>query len=129
MSNSYPVEERFGEIVASENWGIVPYALYKYQRILDLGISDIWFVTWLFMHAWTEEDVYPSLNAMSRYTGKTRSYIQRIARRLERKSLIVIRERRHESNARMSNYYDIGPLTKKLEDLILDDPFSKRNKK
>ena len=45
----YPVEERFGEIVTGEKWGIVPYALYKYQGELDLSIAEVWFLSWIMM--------------------------------------------------------------------------------
>jgi hypothetical protein len=128
MSRDFPVEERFGEVVTGENWGIVPYALYKYQGTLGLEIADIWLLTWLCMHTWDERDTFPSINAMTRYTDKSRSYIQRIARRLEKKCLITIKERWLENGARLSNFYDISPLISILEKQIKGDPYSKWSK-
>src|SRR5687768_11790863 len=86
----FSVEERLGEIVAEEMWGIVPYSLYRYQKELGLSIAEVWFLNWVMMHKWSVDDPFPSLNAMARYTGKSRTYIQNIARRLKEKGFLEI---------------------------------------
>jgi len=117
-------------LVKEENWGIVPYALYKYQGALGLSNAEVHFLAWVIMHRWSYDDSFPSLNALSRYTGKSRGYIQRVARGLKRKGLIEIKERHHlESNARASNFYDIEPLIEKWEELIKSDKRSSYNRK
>lgn len=130
MKKDFAVEERFGEVITGENWGIVPFAFYKYQKQLELKIAEVWFLSWLVMHKWGFDDPYPSLSALERYTGKSRSYIQRITRGLSEKGLIEIKERHLDNGARASNFYDILELLKRLEDEIKNDPrsdYSKEN--
>ena len=117
----FPVEERFGKIVTRERWGIVPFALYKYQETLNLKIAEVWVLCWFLMHRWNEKDTFPSLNAMSRYTGVSRQYIQVIAHSLEKKGYIVIKQRYLENGAIASNYYDLMPIISILEEKIRGD--------
>ena len=124
----YPVEKRFGNIVKDELWGIVPYALYKYQSKFDLSNSEVWFLTWLFMHQWNEDDSFPSISALSRYSGRCRPYIQRIIKGLVAKEILEKNERRLETGARGSNYYNFDMLIKKLEEEIKKDNNSMFNK-
>ena len=67
------------------------------------------------MHKWGEEDSFPSLSALARYSGRTRTYMQKITRDLVEKGYIVKRERRLDNGATASNYYDISPLIERLE--------------
>ena len=127
MAKYYDVSERFGEIIAAEYWGLVPYALYKYQHILEINNSEIWFLTWLFMHQWGADETYPSLNALSRYSGRSRAYIQKIVRSLERKGLLEVRERFMPNGARASNYYNLQPIIEQLEEIIKHDDRSNFN--
>ena len=83
------VVKRFGEIITQELWGIVPYALYKYQVELGLNSSEMWFLTWVIMHRWSEKDPYPSINALARRSGMSRQGIQVIVRKLKIKGLIA----------------------------------------
>lgn len=125
----FPVEERLGKIVADEKWGIVPFALYKYQGTLNLTIHEVWFLCWLFIHKWDERDIFPSLNAMARYTGVSRQYIQEIAHRLAEKEFIIIKSRLLENGAIASNFYDVMPLILILEEVIRRDRYSEYTKK
>jgi len=125
----FSVAERFGEVIAQDNWGIVPYAFYKYQDELDLSIAEVWFLCWVIMHRWEDKDSFPSLNALARYTGYTRQYIQVIAHRLHERGYIDIKERTLENNAKASNYYDIGPIMELLEIEIKNDENSQYNKR
>jgi len=126
---NYPVEQRFGSIVTNELWGIVPFALYKYQKVLDLSIAEVWFLAWIIMHQWKESDPFPSLNAFSRYSGKSRGYIQKIAHRLRDKHLIIIKERNLDNGAIASNFYEISPLLGTLEEIIKKDKRSSYSSK
>ena len=70
-ANPYSISSRFGERITEEKkWGIFPYLLFEHQGDLDLSIGEIWFLTWVLAHKWDERHPYPSLRAMSRYTGK-----------------------------------------------------------
>ena len=128
-NNEFPVEERFGELVTGERLGIVPFALYKYQKALGLKIHEVWFLCWLFMHKWEEKDTFPSLNALHRYTGVSRQYIQVLAHGLEEKGYINIKQRLLENGANGSNFYDINPFLSTLEELIEEDRYSEFCKK
>ena len=120
----FNVENRFGEIIVGENWGTVPYALYVYQKNLNLSNSEVWLLCWIFMHQWTENDSYPSLNALARYSGRCRNHIQKITKSLTEKGLINKKKRNSDNGATASNFYDLSPLREKLEKEIMDDPKS-----
>lgn len=123
--DDYSVEKRFGHIVGGENWGVVPYPLYKYQSMLGLNNSEIWFLTWVIIHKWTENLPFPSLSALARYSGMSRQGIQAIVRKLKNKGLIKVYKRYYENGGQATNEYDIEPLIKILEECIKDDPHSK----
>lgn len=122
------VEARFGSIIASELWGIIPMALFRYQKDLNLSTTETWFLCVLFLHKWTEEDPFPSLSAMSRRSGRRRQTLQRVVRGLCRRGLLVSEARFLENGARASNTYEIQPLIDKLEELVRKDPRSNFNR-
>lgn len=124
---NYAVEQRFGAVVTKELWGVVPFALYKYQKTLGLSIADVWFLAWVLMHQWSEADAFPSLSALFRYSGKSRGYIQKIAHRLRERGLLVIKERKLDNGAIASNFYDTEPFIKKLEEIIQEDKRARQN--
>jgi len=87
-ARNFPVEGRLGEIIPGENWGIVPFSIYKYQKALGLSIQEVYVLNWLFIHRWDGRETYPSINALVRHSGYTRPYIQGILREIEEKNLI-----------------------------------------
>ena len=123
----FSVEQRFGDVIAGDNWGIVPYALYKYQNRLGLNIAEVWFLSWVIMHRWEDKDSFPSLNALARYTGKSRTYLQAIAHKLWKKGYIIIKSRTLDNGATASNFYDIEPIKTLLEAEIKNDQNSQFN--
>ena len=115
------VEARFGKIIAKKKWGIVPFALYLYQKKLGLAIHDVWFLEWIIIHRWSDENPYPSLTKMSKITGISGSYLRKIRKDLQDRDFIRVEPRFGKSGRQGTNIYHLEPLYKKLESLILKE--------
>ncbi len=114
----YSVEARFGKIIPEKKWGIVPFALYLYQKELGLAIHDVWFLEWIIIHRWSDDNPYPSMTKMSKITGVSGSYLREISKDLQDRDFIRVEPRFGESGRQGTNIYHLEPLYKKLESLI-----------
>lgn len=119
---NFSVEARFGKTIVGKKWGVIPFALYLHQKELELDIHDVWFLTWLIMHKWTEKKPYPSIAKMSRITGKSESYIRSISKDLRERGYLLVEKRIRDDGGQNSNEYNLDPLFRRIEGLILNEP-------
>jgi len=115
---NFSIEARFGKIIAGKKWGVVSFTIYEFQKELGLRIHDIWFLVWLIIHKWSDENPYPSIAKMSRITGYSESYLREISNDLQERGFIEVEQRFREDGGQNTNLYFLGPLFKKIETII-----------
>lgn len=120
-----------GEIVQSAGPGkgmsMLPWALWRYERVLRLRPAETWLLARLMAHAWTfGGEVYPSLRKTSLESGVSRVTLQ--AHMAQLKALGLVRPiERADSTPRgdLRKRYDVSPVYRALALCIIADPSSR----
>lgn len=106
----YSFAAKWSDQIAERGHTALPNLLIINQ--VKLGITDSELVTLigLLLHKWDENDPYPSVARLAKYSGSTQITIRRHLRSLDKKGLI---ERKKRSGT--TNEYSLKPLINKLE--------------
>ena len=111
-------EKKWGKTVLKLGFNILPSLILKAQRRLGLNPTQLT----LFIHLtdfWWDVDriPWPSVGLLSERTGLSPRQIQRYLKELENAGLVMRLERTAPHKGKLSNYYDLSGLVKKLQDL------------
>lgn len=102
-------------------WTVIPSALLRGLPRLHLGANDLATLICLIDYWWAPESApWPSKRALAERLGVSQKTIQRSLRRLQEEKLIVSEARHSASGGQTSNRYDLGPLVKRLEEIVVD---------
>jgi hypothetical protein len=113
---------RFGQLIVSHGIATVPSALFHYQGTLGLTAQEVWFISAVLAHKWTEELPHPNLSRMERETGIPERRLRRYKQRLCEAGFLHVYPRYDQSGRQDANYYDFGPLFEEIERLIAGEP-------
>src|SRR5689334_916938 len=74
---------RFGQVIVRHGIAAIPSAIFHFQGELQLTAQEVWFISAVLAHKWTEELPHPNLSRMSLQTGvqerRLRRYKQSLA--------------------------------------------------
>lgn len=102
-------------------WTVIPSALLRGLPRLHLGATDLATLICLIDYWWAPESApWPSKRALAERLGVSQKTIQRSLKRLQDEKLIVSEARHSTSGGQTSNRYDLGPLVKRLEEIVVD---------
>jgi hypothetical protein len=113
---------RFGQLIVSHGIATVPSALFHYQGTLGLTAQEVWFISAVLAHKWTEELPHPNLSRMERETGIPERRLRRYKQRLCEAGFLHVYPRYDQSGRQDANYYDFGLLFEEIERLIAGEP-------
>jgi hypothetical protein len=109
---------RFGQVIVRHGVAAIPAALYHYQGELQLSAQEVWFISSVLSHKWTEDMPHPNLKRMERETGVQERTLRRYKQRLCQCGYLISYPRYDSSGRQDSNYYDFGPLFGHIRDLL-----------
>ena len=112
---------RFGQVIVRHGVAAIPAALYHYQGELQLSAQEVWFISSVLSHKWTEDMPHPNLKRMERETGVQERTLRRYKQRLCASGLLIVHPRYDESRRQDSNYYDFSPLFSQIRELIREE--------
>jgi len=110
------VQDRFGEIIPEELWGIIPYALYNHQRDLGLTVDHVWFCVYLLNHKWTREWPRVSMTKLCVVSGVSPTTILQYIEDLEEMGYLQ-REPRDSRGGRPKTF-DLSGLLRALAEAV-----------
>lgn len=110
--------ERFGQVILSAGIVAVPFALFKYQKRLQLKPEEIWLIGYILAHKWDGRNPYPSLRKMNRLTGVNRGRILKIVSGLREKGLLQVKQNYRTDGGNDRLEFDFAALFRRLEEFI-----------
>lgn len=113
---------RFGRVILQHGVAAIPSALYHFQGKLGLTAQQVWFVSYILAHKWTEALPHPSMNKMAQCTGVDRRILQYRCAELTNLGLLQIQPRYGERGDQDTNYFDFSGLFEQLESILLEEP-------
>jgi hypothetical protein len=108
-------------VIVRHGVAAIPSALFHFQGRLQLTAQEVWFVSAVLAHKWTEEMPHPNLSRMSAQTGVQERRLRRYKQSLSNIGMLQVYPRYEENGRQDSSYYDFGPLFERLEKLIAGD--------
>jgi hypothetical protein len=109
---------RFGQVIVRHGIAAIPSAIFHFQGQLQLTAQEVWFISAVLAHKWTEDLPHPNLSRMSVQTGVQERRLRRYKHSLSNIGYLLVYPRYEENGRQDSNYYDFGPLFERLENLI-----------
>src|SRR4051794_15329370 len=109
---------RFGQVIVRHGIAAIPSALFHFQGELQLTAQEVWFISAVLAHKWTEELPHPNLSRMATQTGVQERRLRRYKQSLSTIGYLLVYPRYEDNGRQDSNYYDFAPLFERLEKLI-----------
>lgn len=111
-------EQKFGKEVMSLGFSIVPSLLLRAQTRLGLNPTQLTILMHLLDYWWdAERKPYPSKARLAERVNLGERQIQRYIAEMEQAGLVQRIERTAAHKGKLSNYYDLSGLVKRLQEL------------
>lgn len=111
-------DKKWGKKVVGIGFCIIPSLLLREQHTLKLSAAELVVLLQIADHWWhAEKTPFPGKAELAKRLDVTERQVQRIIARLEEGGFIQRGERWNKYNARMSNFYFLDGLVKKLQEL------------
>jgi hypothetical protein len=119
--NSSTFLARFGQVIVRHGIAAIPAALYYYQGELQLSAQEVWFISSVLSHKWTEDMPHPNLKRMERETGVQERTLRRYKQRLTASGYLRTHPRYDDNGRQDSNYYDFSSLFGHIRNQIKEE--------
>lgn len=117
-SNLSNAEKKWGRQVIKSGFCIVPSILLKAQARLELSPAQLAVLLHIADHWWdAAAKPFPGKAELAKRLSVTERQIQRIVADLEKAGLVRREERYSTNQGRLSNFYHLDGLVKKLQEL------------
>ncbi len=118
--NLTEADKKWGKKVIDRGFCIIPSLLLREQHTLKLSSAELVLLLQIADHWWQAANTpFPGKAELAKRLGVTERQVQRIIAKLEKSGLVQRGERWNKYHARMSNFYFLDGLVKKLQELEL----------
>jgi DNA-binding MarR family transcriptional regulator len=116
--NLTEADKKWGKKVIDIGFCIIPSLLLREQHTLKLSAAELVVLLQIADHWWQAANTpFPGKAELAKRLDVTERQVQRIIAKLEKSGLVQRGERRNKYHARMSNFYFLDGLVKKLQEL------------
>ncbi len=110
----YSIAVRFGDAILQAGFTSIPNLVLDHYKTLGMNDHELVFTIHVWRFWWTERAPYPAIGTIAEKMGVHWQSAHRYAKALEKKGLLVMRERYSDNNAQVTSEYDFGPMIKKV---------------
>lgn len=116
--NLTEADKKWGKKVIDRGFCIVPSLLLREQHTLKLSAAELVLLLQIADHWWQAANTpFPGKAELAMRLDVTERQVQRIIAKLEKSGLVQRGERWNKYHARMSNFYFLDGLVKRLQEL------------
>lgn len=116
-ANMTEAEKKWGKKTIAYGFCIIPSILLQAQRRLNLNSTQMMVLLHIAEHWWyADAKPFPGKAEIAKRLDITERQVQRIISGLEQSGLVRREERRSKSQGRLSNYYHLDGLVRKLKE-------------